>query len=180
MKIILESKNITLRPSTYGDCRLFTIWEDKDYIRRYFTMNDSRGEEEITREFILRDEDPTKLQFTIVNNSNLKPIGRIYISNYNKHEASIDITRIYIGEENYLRQGYGREALNLLLEYFFNVLALERITIDFFEKNSNAKTLYQSLGFKSEGILRHVAKKNEDFINLHLMSMLSSEFKTRS
>jgi RimJ/RimL family protein N-acetyltransferase len=158
------------------DCGLFEIWESKAYVRKFFTMSDNRDYEEILREYIIRDEDPTKFQFTIYHLGTKKAIGRIYISAYNKHEASIDITRIYIGEESYLKKGYGKEALQRLLDYFFNELRLERVTIDFFEENERAHNLYKSLGFKSEGILRHVAKKNETYINLHLMSMLREEY----
>jgi RimJ/RimL family protein N-acetyltransferase len=176
LKIVLKSQNIILTPSSFNDCKMFCKWESKEYVRKFFTMADSRDYEEIVREYVLRDEDPSKFQFTIHHSETNNAIGRIYISNFNEHEASIDITRIYIGEEAYLKKGYGEEALLILLDYFFNVLKLERVTIDFFEENERAHNLYKKLGFKSEGILRHVAKKNDTFINLHLMSMLREEY----
>lgn len=176
MKVKLEAKNIILRPTSFEDCKQFTLWEGKEYINKFFTMDDNRNYEEIVREFIIRDEDPTKLQFTIIHAGTLAPIGRIYLSRFDRHEDSIDITRIYIGEEEYLRKGFGREAIEILLDYFFDKLKLERVTIDFFEENDRAKSLYESIGFRSEGIMRHVGKKNNSYINLHLMSMLRDEY----
>jgi RimJ/RimL family protein N-acetyltransferase len=176
MKVTLTSSNLTLRPSVVKDCAIFSLWEAKSYVNAFFTMNYSRDYEEILKEFILRDEEPSSFQFTIVHNESNKPIGRIYLSKYDLHEDSIDITRIYIGEDEYLRKGYGREAILLLLEYFYCTLKLERVTIDFFEENIRARTLYQSIGFKSEGVMRHISKKNNQYINLHLMSMLSDEY----
>lgn len=179
MKIHLESDMLALRASTFDDCRLFEQWEAKEYVNRFFTMNHDRDYEEITREFVIRDEDLDKAQMTIISKPASKPIGRIYLSRFDRHEDSIDITRIYIGEEDYLGKGLGREALRLLLEYFFNELKLERVTIDFFEDNFKAENLYKSLGFKSEGVMRHVAKKNSTYINLHLMSILRNEYEAK-
>lgn len=176
MKLFLKATNITLRPSTFEDCVSFALWEAKEYVRKFFTMNDSRNYKEISDEFLQRVADSTKFQLTIVHNGTSKPIGRIYLSSFNRHEDSIDITRIYIGEEDYLKRGFGREAILTLLDYFFNTLKLERVTIDFFEENQRAHNLYNSLGFISEGVLRHVAKKNNFYVNLHLMSMLREEY----
>ena len=176
LEIQLESQNILLRPSTFMDCKLFAVWEEKEYVRRFFTINDNRNYEEITREFIIRNEIPTNIQLTIIHKASLRPIGRIFLSKFNKYEDSIDITRIYLGEEEFLRKGFGREALNLMVKYFFEVLKLERVTIDFFLDNKRAENLYISLGFKSEGIMRHVSKKNQSYIDLHLMSLLSHEY----
>jgi RimJ/RimL family protein N-acetyltransferase len=176
LEIRLESKNIILRPSSFKDCKLFAVWEEKEYVRRFFTMNDNRDYEEITREFIIRSEISTNIQLTIIHKTSLRPIGRIFLSKFNENEDSIDITRIYLGEEEFLRKGLGREALNLMLKYFFEMLKLERVTIDFFLDNRRAENLYISLGFKSEGIMRHVSKKNQNYIDLHLMSLLSHEY----
>jgi [ribosomal protein S5]-alanine N-acetyltransferase len=172
----LESKNIILRSSSFKDCSLFSNWEAKEYVRAFLVINDTRDNEEIIREFVIRDMDSTKMQYTIVCAEDMIPIGRIYISNFDRNVTSIDITRIYIGEEQYLGKGYGREAMKLLLSYFFYDLKLERVTIDFFVDNKRAEMLYKSLGFKSEGILRHIVKKNSTFINLHLMSLLRQEY----
>ena len=55
LKPLLKSKTIILKPSSFADCELFAVWESKDYVRTFFTMNDSRDYEEITREFVIRD-----------------------------------------------------------------------------------------------------------------------------
>lgn len=175
-RLVLESDNIILRPSTFEDCHYFTDWESKEYIKEFFTITEGRDYEEIAREYVLRDNDNTKMLYTIILKETNLPIGRIYISRFNRYDDSMDITRIYIGEEKYLHKGYGREALKLILKYGFEELKLERITLDFFENNKRAQNLYVSLGFKSEGVMRHVAKKNNEYINLHLMSMLRDEY----
>lgn len=173
---VIKSERISLRPSTFEDLKFFELWEGQTYIREFLTIDDCRDYEEIVTEFIIRVQDNTKMQYTIVINSTNEPIGRVYLSRYDKLSDSIDITRIYIGREDYLKKGYGYESLKALLKFFFEELKLERVTLDFYEDNIKAKTLYEKLNFKSEGIMRHAAKRNNVYANLHAMSILREEY----
>ncbi|MEE0516177.1 MAG: GNAT family protein, partial [Emergencia sp.] len=132
--------------------------------------------EEIVTEFVRYNLDPSKLQFTITLKPEDKPIGKIYISRINRHEDSMDITRVYIADTENRGKGYGEEALRLVLEYAFINLHMERVTIDHFEGNKIAAALYEKIGFKNEGLLRHAGKKNGKYVNLQLKSMLRAEY----
>ena len=172
----IETDKLVIKPTNFKDCILFEKWESQNFIKQFLAIDDWRDYREIVTEFILRTQDITKMQFTILLKEDNLPIGRIYISRFDIHEGSIDITRIYIGEEACLRKGYGREAMKGLLKFFFKDLLLERVTIDFFEDNIRAKNLYSSLNFKSEGVARNVVKKNNEYLNLHVMSILRDEY----
>ena len=88
----------------------------------------------------------------------------------------MDITRIYIADPALRGKGYGEEALRLILEYAFIHLHMERVTIDHFEKNRIAATLYDKVGFTNEGLMRNAGKKNGKYVNLQLKSMLRAEY----
>ena len=171
----MESENIIIRKSIFDDCEIFTKWEQQDYIKEFLTINKERTYEEVVREFITREQDPSKEQYTIIL-KNKGPIGRVYLSNISREFDFIDITRIYIGEKKYLGKGYGRECMEVLLDYCFNELKMERVTLDHYTGNL-AGNLYLKLGFKYEGIMRHSAKKDCKYYDLHLMSMLREEYK---
>jgi len=171
----MVSENIVIRKSTFSDCEIFTKWEQQDYIKEFLTINRLRTYEEIVREFILREQDSSSEQYTITL-KNKEPVGRIYLSKISKESDSVDITRIYIGERDYLGKGYGREAMELLLDYCFNILKTERVSLDHYTGNTASK-LYLALGFKYEGIMRNAAKRNDEYFDLHLMSMLRGEYK---
>lgn len=172
----MESTSLIIRESTFADCILFAEWEKKPYVKDNFTMSKDRDYEEIITEFIIRRLEKDKLQFTIVLREEDKPIGRIYISRIDHATDSLDITRIYIGEEKYLTRGLGEEAMRLLLEYCFIQLHMERITLDHLPHNERAASLYRKLGFEFEGIMRNSGKKDGRYIDLHLMSMLRKEY----
>ena len=172
----MESSNLIIRETVFSDCAFFAEWEKKEYIQDSFTMSRDRDYEEIVKEFIIRTLDQDKLQFTIVHREEERPIGRIYISRMDRSTDSLDITRIYIGEEEFLGKGLGEEAMRLLLDYCYIQLHTERVTLDHLPLNTKAGDLYKRLGFKYEGIMRNSGKKNGRYLDLHLMSMLRSEY----
>jgi hypothetical protein len=171
----MESKNIIIRPSVFSDCKQFAKWETKFAVTEFFSINCDRDYEEVVLEFVERMADKTKLQFTICDKQeNL--LGRIYISNLSKEYDSLDITRIYIGDPNERGKGYGKEALKLMLDYCFINLHMERVSLDYFEGNKVASALYESMGFKHEGLARNACKKDGKYYDLNLMSILRSEY----
>lgn len=175
--IYLESENLVIRQAAFDDCKYFDMWERKEYIKEFFTIEDTRNYEEIVEEFFQYEQDSSKIQLTIVLKDGMKPIGRIYISRLDEKLQSLDITRIYIGEEDFIGKGFGKEAMKLALKYVFEDLNMERVTLDTFDGNEKASKLYKSLGFIDEGVLRHATKKKGKFYNLNLKSMLKNEYE---
>jgi ribosomal-protein-alanine N-acetyltransferase len=172
----MESANLIIKETIFTDCCFFAKWEVQEYIRDCFTMSCDRGYEEIVREYVVRSLDKDKLQYTIVHREEEKPIGRIYLSKIDKIADSLDITRIYIGEKDYMGRGFGEEAMRLLLEYCYIQLHTERVTLDHLVEDKGIGDFYKKLGFQYEGIMRNAGKKNGRYVDLHLMSMLRSEY----
>lgn len=175
----MESQNLIIRPSVLSDCKQFAKWETKFAVTEFFSINCDRDYEEVVLEFVERSKDKTKLQLTICDKQeNL--IGRIYISKLSEDNDSLDITRIYIGDVENRGKGYGKEALELLLEFCFMNLHMERVSLDYFEGNKIAAALYEGMGFKHEGVARNATKKDGRYYDLHLMSILRAEYYAKS
>ena len=172
----MESKNLIIRESVFEDCKYFAEWETQPEVTEFFTIDEDRDYEQIVTEFVRYNLDPTKLQFTITLKPEEKPIGRIYISKINRAEDAMDVTRVYIADPELRGKGYGEEALRLVLQYAFINLHMERVTIDHFEHNRAASSLYEKIGFKNEGLMRNAGKKNGKYVNLQLKSMLRAEY----
>jgi len=172
----MESNRLQIRLSTFEDCALFAKWEALPSVRSSFTMNEDWDYNKITQQFVLRGQDKTHLQMTILLKETGAPIGRIQISRIDLNYDSLDITRIYIADDAYRRRGLGEEAMRLILEYCFMQLHMERVTLDFIDGNSPAEALYLKLGFKEEGVARHGGKKDGMYLDFHMMSMLRNEY----
>ena len=94
--------------------------------------------------------------------------------------SSVDRTAllgIVIGEKSCWNQGYGTDALRLLLDFGFNLLNLNNIMLTTFAFNARAQRCYEKLGFKVIGRRRQgriIAGKTYDVV---MMDMLAEDFK---
>ncbi|MCL1808468.1 MAG: GNAT family N-acetyltransferase [Clostridiales bacterium] len=172
----MESRNILLRNTRFDDFIHFAEWEKQKQVTDFLSIEEGRSYEEIVRESILRESDPSKLQFTIVLKEEGEPIGRVYISRIDREADSLDITRIYIADMKHRGRGFGEEAMLLILEYSFMGLHMERVTLDHYTGNSVASSLYLKLGFQYEGVARNACKKDGKYYDLNLMSMTRAEY----
>lgn len=83
---------------------------------------------------------------------------------------------IDIGEKEYWGQGYGKEALSILLNYAFQELNLHRVSLRVFSFNEKAIKLYKNLGFKEEGNSRQSLYRNGHWHDILHMGILKEEF----
>jgi RimJ/RimL family protein N-acetyltransferase len=172
----MSTEKLYLRKSTLEDCEIFAKWEKMPTVTKFFTIDEDRDYQQVKTEFESRLGDQCHEQFTICLKESNTPIGRIHIGNINRHYDSLDITRIYIADVDNRGKGYGEEALKLTLKWAFEEMNMERVTLDHFSGNKIAASLYEKIGFKREGNMRHSGKKNGEYVDLHLMSMLSQEY----
>ncbi len=173
----LEKDNLGFRKTIFADCEKFARWEKQEFIMKSFSISSNHCYEDVLRDFFARETDPTTLQLTMIDKETDTVFGRIIVSAMNSRLRTADIWRIYIGDPAYLRKGLGEKAMLLLLEYLFQHLHMERVTLDHYLDNERAAALYQKLGFQSEGIQRHVTIRDGKYFDLHLMSMLREEYE---
>ena len=87
---------------------------------------------------------------------------------------------IMIGEKNYLGKGYGTEAIELLMDYGFKTLNLNRIELKVYDFNQRAIHCYEKLGFVREGLKRQAVFINGDYHDILIMGILQQEWKEKS
>jgi diamine N-acetyltransferase len=86
---------------------------------------------------------------------------------------SIELKRIVVAVPE---RGLGRLILKELQRIAFHELGAHRLFLDVYEDNARARHLYESLGFRYEGIMRDAAQRDGRWCNLHLMSILEYEY----
>ena len=106
---------------------------------------------------------------------NWKLIGSLAFTNIDWRNRSSEVG-IMIGEKAYWNQGYGTEAVRLLVKHGFNTLNLKRIYLHVFENNPRAIRAYEKAGFLHEGKLRQSEFKDGKYIDTLVMSILKEEF----
>ena len=84
-----------------------------------------------------------------------------------------------IGNHAKRGKGYGTEALELLEDYAFGVLGLERLELDVYAENTRAVRCYEKAGFVHEGTRRHAAMVNGRYADVHMMAVIKSDWEAR-
>jgi RimJ/RimL family protein N-acetyltransferase len=87
---------------------------------------------------------------------------------------SIELKRVVVASPG---RGLGRRILHELMRIAFEDFSAHRLFLDVFEDNARARHVYESLGFVYEGVMREAGERGEQFISLHLMSILDREYR---
>ena len=86
---------------------------------------------------------------------------------------------IGIGDKAYWGQGYGREAVGLLVEYAFRYRNFQRVWLWVHAANERAIRAYQATGFVEEGRLRRHVWSNGRHDDAVCMGVLREEWEAR-
>jgi diamine N-acetyltransferase len=103
-------------------------------------------------------------------------IGNIGLNRIEWKERSAEVG-IFIGDKRYWSQGFGRQAMILMLRHAFKNLGLNRVFLRAHETNPRAIHSYEKAGFVNEGKLRQAHFEEGKFIDVLLMSVLRSEWQ---
>lgn len=104
------------------------------------------------------------------------PIGYVSIINIDYDNFSADCM-IEIGASEYWGQGLGPMAMEVIMEYVFNELNLNRLGLQVFSFNKRALKMYQRLGFVEEGRKRQAICRLGTYYDIVMMSLLKKEFQ---
>ncbi len=83
---------------------------------------------------------------------------------------------IMIGEAAYRSQGYGTDAMLLLLRFAFYQMNLNKVNLGVFEINPRAQAVYRKCGFVEEGRGREEYYQDGRYIDVLRMGILRREF----
>jgi RimJ/RimL family protein N-acetyltransferase len=121
---------------------------------------------------IARDDD----SFAIHPRGLDRPIGVVSLTSIDRSKKKANFS-IIVGSPEHRGMGYGTEALELILEYGFQRLKLERIGLSVFEFNEQAISVYRRLGFKEEDRIRQAVVREGIYYDAILMRLLNSEWR---
>jgi RimJ/RimL family protein N-acetyltransferase len=119
-------------------------------------------------------KDPHRVVFAIRRREDMEFLGYIQIVNINAAFRSAEIG-IMIGRETHRCQGYGKEALRLCIEFCWQELNLQRLSLKLVGDNPAALNAYRRCGFEHEGTLRRSVYSKGRFRDVTLMALLRAE-----
>jgi aminoglycoside 6'-N-acetyltransferase len=150
--------NLRLRNATIDDLATVQRWDEQPHLQQEDVMgdndfNDWNWLEELGKQ-------PSWRFQLIAEINGTTPIGMIQIidpakeeSHYWGHDCPPNLRAIdiWIGEPEYLGQGYGTQMMTMALEdYCFSDPTVEAVLVDPMAKNLRAHRFYQKLGFEPQ------------------------------
>ena len=101
-------------------------------------------------------------------------VGSAYIRDIEKINKSCGIGANVL--RNKRGNGYGAKIYDILINYIFNFLNMNRIWLQVLDSNQPAINLYKKKGFKIEGRLNEAVFRDGKYMDLISMRLLKSEF----
>jgi RimJ/RimL family protein N-acetyltransferase len=178
---ILKGRRITLTPLGFDNIYKHFEWNNDPELNRLDSElpyeRESFGEFKQRFEQMVYNPSPASQDFEIhVEDGTL--IGVAYLANISLHNRHC-IIGITIGDRGYWGKHYGREALEVLLDYCFNELGLHRVATETFEYNTSWKNLVEEAGFYKEGTEREYLFRDNRFWDKEVYALLESEYSSR-
>jgi RimJ/RimL family protein N-acetyltransferase len=165
-----DPKNYRLYAEWYGDSE---IWHLTSWAKMPL------GRSAVKRLFEERELSTTDDSFAIHLTGEKEPVGVISLMNISEANLSADLS-VIVGAPDDRSQGYGAEAIEMIVRYAFEDLGLNRVGLSVFEFNDSAISTYERLGFEHEGRLRRAIKRADGFHDALLMSVLRDEWSVPS
>ena len=136
--------------------QIMTWQREKEYLENATKNNDNKS-------------------FNIIDLESDKLIGTVGLEHFNYIDRSA-VLGIFIGESDFRSNGYGSEAIKLLLEYGFKYLNLHSIRLNLLSINERAHKCYLKCGFKDTGCSREAIFLNGKYYDKLHMDILENEF----
>lgn len=130
---------------------------------------------QIKRWYSTRNEQPDRLDLAIYCKQTKQYVGEVVFNEYDSSNHSVNY-RIAIGEQGRGR-GLGTEATQLMIDYGFEKLGLNRISLEVYDFNKRARYVYTSCGFVAEGRLRQTLYYNGEYHDSIIKSIIRSDWE---
>lgn len=177
---MMNSKNLYLTKIEKEDFKYIYEWfSDTEFLRFYDYMPPvPQSKEQVDKTFGDYGKNEESAVFAVKLPDGGQIIG---IAGFDDivWENKVATLFIGIGNKNFRGRGYGREALNLLLDYGFNELGFYRIQLNVLEFNRSAIALYERAGFVKEGTLREFVLRDGERYDLHMYGLLKREWMAK-
>jgi len=175
MKSTKQKEIISIRPLKVTDARYYPKWLANPFISKFqFAQKPKRRTEKEQKEILSKILKNKNEKYFLILLGNC-PIGTTSIIIDEKNKCGN--FSIMIGARKEWGKGYGRKAIQLILNYAFYVLKLNRVELDVFSFNKRAINIYKKVGFKIEGKRRQKVFWNAKFYDEIEMGLLKSEWK---
>ena len=173
----LETQRLVLRPFEEADApALFPIMNDPE-VTANLLISPTFSEEDVAESIgkrIAALESRERYSLAVVLKETGELIGVCSLISVSWEHLHAEVV-YYLGKE-FWGKGYTTEAARRLVQFGFEELGLERISVGCFVRNKASARIIEKLGFTFEGLARHAYKKDGEFLDELRFGMLREDF----
>jgi RimJ/RimL family protein N-acetyltransferase len=176
---MLYSKRLRLRAAEKTDIPRFVTWLNDPEVTQFLLIAypmSQAFEEKWFESMIERGLAEQVLVIERKVDDDYEPIGNTSFMHIDWVSRNAEIG-IFLGEKKVWSQGYGREAMKLMLRYGFNQMNLHRISLQVYEHNIRGIKAYEHAGFVHEGRLRQDVFKEGVYRDVLIMAVIRPEWQ---
>ncbi|MEQ6354809.1 GNAT family protein [Lysinibacillus sp. M3] len=172
---MITGQSVFLRPITEEDVdSIYECFQDEEIM--YMTGTRNILTKDQIREALSRfSEDSTRCDFAICLVENSRVVGDLAIMEIDLDDKKA-IFRIALHRIEDCGKGYGAEAVQLVQQFSFEELQLNRLELQVYSHNIRGIKSYEKVGFKKEGTLRQSLYMNGKYSDEIIMSILRDEY----
>ena len=175
--VFLEGDRVYLRPIELADHAQLLAWANDPKVRGLTGEVSPTTASGLQTYLDKVNTDPSRAWFAIVVRETHCLIGECGLLRMFPPWRTTDLS-IILGDKSAWGQGYGTEAMRLLLDYAFGFLNFHRVAIGVVGSNERALRFYEKIGFKREGVQRDGYFYNHRYQDFVMMSILEDEFRS--
>ena len=159
-----------------ADMSIYESWINDQGTTRYLMAGKYPLTQKGIRQFIKQFRNSKEIFLGIFLKKDHHYVGNIALRLIDERNRSADIG-LMIGDADSRGQGFGAEALRLIVEHAFFCLNFHRVMAGIVESNAPSVRLFERLGFQKEGMLREYFYVDGKYENFLLYGLLRPEYK---
>jgi RimJ/RimL family protein N-acetyltransferase len=168
----IVGENVYLSPIDPDDAEQFAEWMNDYETMRYMTIYPKMVSAQSERETL--EQLAKEQNYSIVKLDGDELIGNIGLVDINYINRTADVG-IFIGKSAERSKGYGGEALKLLVQYAFDILNLQEISLTLHSDNARALACYKKAGFTEYGRRKRAIYMGGEYLDCIFMQILRPE-----
>ena len=171
----LETERLILRPFEDSDAPVLCVLRSPEVT--YNLLSDTQSEDEAASWVVRARESVDQkhgypMAVTLKESGRLMGVCGLFRLSWEHMHAEL----IYWLGKDFWDKGYMTEAARRMVQFGFEELGLERISVGCFARNKASARIIEKLGFQFEGLARHAYRKDGEFLDELRFGMIRSDY----